>query len=107
MDKRSNAEAADLSAEHTGSGAKWQFTIGPWPSGNSRGQIYGGSATLQLALRKGDGAVTYVEYSINGGASWTALPNDKATPVQGANPLQYRYNAPAGVDWTFLVGDIR
>jgi hypothetical protein len=82
----------------------WVVQIGPTVSGSANGVINGTSGSFYLSLGTGDPSQTYAWYSTTAGSQWVAIPNNQAVTASGSNSVQYKYNAPSGVSFKFLIG---
>ena len=81
----------------------WTVQIGPTVSGGADGVVNATSATFYLSLGAGDPGTTYAWYSTTAGSRWVPIPNNTEVQCSGDNDVQYRYNAPSGVLFKFLI----
>ena len=83
---------------------QWIAQIGPEVAGGSDGMFHSRSGTFLVSLGRGDEKTTYAWYSTTAGNQWIALPNNQMVSVSGLNTIQWRYVAPPGVSFKFLMG---
>ena len=82
----------------------WIVQIGPNVTGSSDGYLNNTSGTFYLELGPGAPDQIYAWYSTTAGSEWVEIPNNQLVSASGDNSLQWRFDAPAGVTFKFLMG---
>ena len=83
---------------------QWMVQIGPDLVGAAEGLVNSTAASFLVSLGKGNPAISYAEVSWDDGGSWTPLSNDEVFEAKGSSAIQWRYRAPPGVSFKFLIG---
>jgi hypothetical protein len=81
----------------------WIVQIGPNVSGTSDGYVNSTKANFMLSLGSGDPNETYAWYSTTSGNTWVPIPNNQQVQAAGTSMLLWRYSAPQGVSFKFLM----
>ena len=82
----------------------WAVQIGPEVQGNAFGYVNGLSAKFFLELGSGDPDKTYAWYSTDATDPSIPIPNNKIIEVSGDNTVAWKYLAPEGVSFKFVMG---
>ncbi len=81
----------------------WVTQIGPEVAGGADGVVNSRAAGFYLSLGRGDDKQTYAWYSTTAGNTWVPIPNNKEVNAIGSNTIQWRFFAPPGVSFKFLM----
>jgi hypothetical protein len=85
---------------------KWTVQIGPEVQGANFGYVNSTAAQFYLELGTGDPGKTYAWYSTDATDPSIPIPNNKLIEVSGNNLVAWRFSAPEGVSFKFVMGPL-
>ena len=81
----------------------WTVQIGPDVQGSNFGYVNSLAAQFYLSLGSGDLDTTYAWYSTDATDPSVPIPNNQLLEVSGNNTVAWRFSAPEGVSFKFVM----